>query len=202
MRPCKHRVGLVQQVGVREHHTLRIGGGPGGIEQRCQIFRSAWNRLKPFAGFSIESREDALEVRVGRDNRNVGAGNRCLCSFQMLLVANEQEAAAIAKKFGDLVRMVGSVQGHGCSAGGDNAQVRRYPTRMIICKDGHASAWIESAVQQRCANGFRHAAQLGIAVTFNSIRPLYFNREILRPALGAFDESIVESGHVRNGILH
>src|ERR1035437_5749539 len=45
------------------------------------------------------------------------------------------------------------------------------------------------------AHRFRHAAQFGVGATFEMIVTLQFQRDIVRPALGAFNKAIVEGGH-------
>jgi hypothetical protein len=73
---------------------------------------------------------------------------------------------------------------------------------MVVSENRDSRAGFHFRVEQPRRNRFRHAAKFGITVAFDSIRPLDFDGDILRPTLGAFHEAVVEGGHVRNGILH
>src|ERR1700730_17528043 len=53
----------------------------------------------------------------------------------------------------------------------------------------------ESVFRDPAPHRFGHAAKFGVGATFDVIVALQFQRDIGRPALGAFDKAIVERGH-------
>src|SRR5438093_10625110 len=91
--------------------------------------------------------------------------------------------------------MIASVQWYRRPARSNDSQIRGHPSRMIIGKDGNSLARRHVVTHQPTADGLRQSTQFGVGVALNAVRLLDLNRNILRPALSAFDEAIVKSGH-------
>src|SRR5947199_10280620 len=66
---------------------------------------------------------------------------------------------------------------------------------MIVRENRNSLPRFHTARHQPGCERFCHAAQLGVVVALDSLRPLNLNSDILRPALSALDEAVVESGH-------
>jgi hypothetical protein len=66
---------------------------------------------------------------------------------------------------------------------------------MIVRENGNSLARRHGVAREPTANGLRHSTQLGVGVALHRVWLLDLNRNILRPALSAFDEAIVKSGH-------
>src|SRR4051812_33409452 len=66
---------------------------------------------------------------------------------------------------------------------------------MILRKNRDPRPGLYSVRHQPRADGFRHPPQLGVGVALDIFGRLDFNRDVLRPALCAFDKAVVEGGH-------
>ncbi len=79
---------------------------------------------------------------------------------------------------------------------------------MIVGQDGDACAGGECGLVDSlfsdpsfvnpAADGFGHVVEFGVGVALDLVLALEFDGDIVRPALGAFDETIVERGHGLN----
>src|SRR6266516_5642318 len=91
--------------------------------------------------------------------------------------------------------MIASVQWYRRPARSNDSQIRGHPSRMIIGEDGNSLARRHAVMREPTADGLHQSTQLGVGVALNAARLLDLDRNILRPALSAFDEAIVKSGH-------
>ncbi len=76
---------------------------------------------------------------------------------------------------------------------------------MVIGHDGQPRAASESVsgdpiFGSPSPHGFRHPVKFGIGTTLDVIMALNFQSDVVRPALRAFDKTVVESGHESCGI--
>ena len=71
---------------------------------------------------------------------------------------------------------------------------------MVIGHNGQTRAMREFTLADPAPHGFGHAAELGVRATLNLIVALDFERDVVRPALRAFEKAVVESGHESWGI--
>jgi hypothetical protein len=71
---------------------------------------------------------------------------------------------------------------------------------MVIRHDGQPRTAGEAVLGDPPPDGFGHAAEFGVGATLNLIVALEFECDVVRPALGAFDKTVVESGHESWGI--
>lgn len=86
------------------------------------------------------------------------------------------------------------IEGDDAAACGDCSQVHGDPTGMVIGEETDARAR-ESIFGCPASDGFGHAAESGVGVTIELIEALQFDGGIVRPALRAFYETVIESGH-------
>ena len=71
---------------------------------------------------------------------------------------------------------------------------------MVIRQNGQPRSPFESVFNDPSSYRFGHPAKLGISATLDVTRTLQLQRNIVRPALLAFDKTIIESGHESSGI--
>ena len=131
-------------------------------------------------GHAVWVHEDQTEVRFSwAPGRATGT---CFAS---------QKTADVPLSFGGLVTWSA---GQAVSDDGTAAQ----PEAMIPdgCQpESPAVTHAGSRFGHPTADGFGHAMKFGIGAAFNVVVSLQFQRDVLRPALGAFDEAVVERGH-------
>src|SRR5260370_42646562 len=66
---------------------------------------------------------------------------------------------------------------------------------MVIRHNSQPRSAHKSVLADPSADRFGHSAQFRVGAALELIVPLEFERDIVRPALRAFDEAVVESGH-------
>src|SRR5437879_1920937 len=71
---------------------------------------------------------------------------------------------------------------------------------MIVGQDGQPRSAGKSVLCDPASDRLRHPPQFSIGATLDPIGKLQFQRNVLRPALGALDKTVVESGHGSWGI--
>src|SRR5580693_9341296 len=120
----------------------------------------------------------------------------------MLPVAKQQRTPAILQQLRNLVGMKSGIEWDRRASAGDDAQVSRDPARMIVSQNCDAGVPRELLFSQPVANRLRHLSKFGVGVAFNPVPPLDFERNVIRPALGALAKAVVERGHGSRGILH
>src|SRR5580693_8595113 len=71
---------------------------------------------------------------------------------------------------------------------------------MVIRHNSQPRSASQSVFRNPSAYGFRHLVKLGVGAALDVIVALDFQSDVIRPALRAFDKTIVESGHESCGI--
>src|SRR5258708_2364289 len=71
---------------------------------------------------------------------------------------------------------------------------------MVVGQNGQPGAAREAAFSDPTTHGFGHPAHFCIRATLDVVVALNLQRNIVRPALGAFDKTVVERGHGSWGI--
>src|SRR5712691_2674929 len=71
---------------------------------------------------------------------------------------------------------------------------------MVVGQNGQARSVSESVFGDPSSDGFGHAAEFGIRATLDVVVTLEFQCDVIRPAIRAFDKTVVEGGHRSRGI--
>ena len=105
------------------------------------------------------------------------------------------EVAAVFQKLRDLIVVQGGVERNSGTAGGNDSQVGGDPARVVIGENGETRTAGKLLFRDPATHRFGHASNFRVRTTFEVVVALEFKRNIVGPALGAFDKAIVERGH-------
>src|ERR1700751_5387672 len=119
----------------------------------------------------------------------------------MLHVYEYRRSPAVFEKFHDLVVMQGRIQWNRNAARGDDTEVSRDPARMVVGKDGKPRSGSEIVFRDPAPDGLGPALQFTVGAAFEVVVTLEFECDVIRPALGALQKTVVERGHGSWGIL-
>ncbi len=208
LNEAKNSVHFAQQVGVSEHHAFGIGGGAGSVEQGGDIVGGCLDGAE-VAG---SGGEDGVKIgnparlawvffgvfesaRIDEEQVNFKSADCLLRDGEMLHISHQQGSATVFEELGDLVGVESGIERYSRVAGGNGAQVRRYPARVVVGKDGDARAGREILFCQPAAHGFGHLARFRVCIALHLVVALDFEGNVLGSALLGFDKLVVESGH-------
>src|SRR5580658_1369066 len=118
----------------------------------------------------------------------------------MFCVAEECRSSAVFQQLGQLVGVQRSVERDHRASRCNDAEIRSHPARMVIRHNGQARSARKSVFVNPPSHGFRHAVELSVGATLDLIVALEFQGDVRRPAVGALDKAVVESGHESCGI--
>jgi len=139
-------------------------------------------------------------VRVHEHEPYIQAVNRLPRRLRMFGIAEQSRSAAILQQLGQLVGVQSSVERDDRASRRNGPEIRGHPARMVVRHNGQARSARESVFCEPSSNRFRHAVEFGVGATFDAIVALDFQCDVIRPALGALDKTVVESGHESCGI--
>src|SRR5438270_6948587 len=71
---------------------------------------------------------------------------------------------------------------------------------MVVGKDGKSRSAGKALRRDPPTYRLRHAPQLGVGAVLDVIVTLKLEGDIVRPALGALDKTVVKSGHEKTGM--
>ena len=139
-------------------------------------------------------------VRVHQHEPDVEVRNCVTRRLRMLRVAEQCRGATVFQQCGQLIGVQRGVERDHRTSRRNDSQIRRDPAGMVIRHDGQPRSASESAFSDPSPHGFRHPVKLSIRAALDVIVALDFQRDVVRPALRAFDKPVVESGHESCGI--
>src|SRR5579872_3304954 len=84
--------------------------------------------------------------------------------------------------------------------GCDGSEIYGDPAGVVVSQESQAGAAGKSIFGRPTPDGFGHAAEFGVGVTLKLIVTLQLDSGIVRPALRAFYEAVIESGHGKVGM--
>ena len=193
-----------------KHHALGVGGGSRGVEQRSEVVGGGGRRLElswPVGENRRQISQPLLidgvlghAVRVHEHEPHVQARNRLPRFLSVPRVAEQGRAAAVLQQPGQLVGVQSSIERDHRTSRRNSPEICRHPPRMVIRHDGQPRPAHESVLGDPSSDGFGHAAELVVRATLDLIVALKFQCDVFRPALRAFDKTVVESGHETCGI--
>src|SRR5579864_2300331 len=119
----------------------------------------------------------------------------------MLHVYEHGRCSAVFQKFDDLVVMQSRVQRNRNAARRDDAEISRDPSRVVVGKDREPRSGSEIVFSDPAPDGLGPALQFTVGAAFEVVVTLEFECDVIRPALGALQKTVVERGHGSWGIL-
>src|SRR5258708_1303317 len=115
--------------------------------------------------------------------------------MRVLRVAEYCGGAAVFQQLGQLIGMQSGVERDNSTSGRNRPQVCCNPAGMVIRHNSQPRSAHKSVFADPSPDRLGHPAQFRIGAALELSVPLEFERDIVRPALRAFDEAVVESGH-------
>lgn len=211
INPIEYSLDFAKDVGMGQHHALGVGGSTGGVDQAGEIVIFCSGGLKIAGPAGEDRRQVAEKILLSRLAAHAVGIHQHDAEFQfadgwprdrqMFSVAESCRGAGVFQEFGDLIVMKGGIERHHCAAGGDDSQICRDPSWMVIGKDGEPRSARELAFDDPPGHGLGHAVQLAVSAAFELIVPLEFDGDIVRPSLDTLDEAVVERGHGSVGVV-
>ncbi len=120
--------------------------------------------------------------------------------LRVLGIAEHGRAAAIFQQLGELVGVQRGVERDYRASRRNNPEIGCHPSGMVIRHDGQPRSPRESLFGDPSSDRFSHAAKFGVGATLDAIIALELQCDVVRPALRAFEKTVVESGHESCGI--
>src|SRR5258708_1092233 len=115
-------------------------------------------------------------------------------------VAEQSRSAAVFQQLGQLIGVQGGIQWDDRTSRRNDAEISRDPAWMVVGQNGQTRSASESVLGDPSPDRFGHPADPPIRTTVDVIMTLQFQRGVVRPASGALDKTVVESGHGSWGI--
>ena len=192
----ERRVTLGDQVGVRQHHALRIRGGARGVENhggRAAV--QSPSGLRGRIGIGLTHR---LGGRVHIEPQHLRQfGQRFGGRGRQALAGEQHAGAGVPEDRRDLRRRIVGVERHDDGAAGEDGEVGRAPMRVVVGEDGAAIAGLDAGRRQPRRSIQHERVQIAIGETIETVFTLDLHRHPIAHTADGVLEDAEQGRHAR-----